>query len=107
MKICTTRGWQEENKIKAAEEVFFFFFFLMLGVGGGVSDTLFTLMAADAYSTICFRQLLQHCPALNMKRTSERAALTRVNALKPLFIYLFIYIFFFARPRNILFVLFF
>lgn len=57
--------WQADNK--CTEEVF-----LMLEI----SDTLFSLMAADAYSTICFRQLLQQCPALNMKRTSEHPALT-------------------------------
>lgn len=60
--------WQAENK--HTEEVF-----LMLKKQTK-SDTLSSLMVADAYSTICFSQLLKQCPALNMKRTSEHPALT-------------------------------
>lgn len=39
-------------------------------------QALFSLMVADVYSTICFRQILRVCPPLNVKRTSEHPALT-------------------------------
>lgn len=55
------------QEYKCTEEVF-----LMLEI----SDVLFSLMAADVSSTICFRHRLQPCPALDMKRTSEHPALT-------------------------------
>lgn len=48
-----------------------------------ISDTLFSLMVADAYSAICFRQLLQQCPALNMKRMSEHPHTHLQHTLKP------------------------